>query len=64
MLRYVVSIDECPVTKPVGIAAVHTPFGKIGIKVFIFIKLNRDSVEPLHEHLAELAVKHKPVVAV
>jgi hypothetical protein len=55
-------VDEGPVTKPVGIALVYTPFTDVRVEVLILVKLNRDSVKPLQVHFTHTAVKHKPVI--
>lgn len=57
-------VEPCPVRESIAISSVNRPLGDIGIEVFVFIELNRNSVEPFEIHLTHPAVDHEPVVGV
>jgi len=63
-LSYIVPKDECPIAKPERITLIDRPLTDVSVEVLIFVKLNRNTVEPLQIHLAHPGVDHEPVVGV
>jgi hypothetical protein len=57
-------VQPTPTRESIAVSGITRPLGNVGVKIFILIEFDRNTIEPFQVKFCHPAINHKPVIGI